>query len=571
MFVFNIFNEQSSQKIKSIRVSEKSVPVRCLSFGPHSHYLVAGTKDHRVVCFNLDASSLVGEVTDAHTKEICGVACSPCGAVVASVSRDGWLIVHDMPHLGACRRLHHAPDALLCVAYSPSGEWLAVGDAAGNVLLFDADDSLTVAINLHKKAVNDLAFSPQLALYSNRESGDALSPGEKRYRLSTASSSSRPSARESTTIARASLAGNNFVAGSPSAAAAATTATSSSSPTLNPATPPSISSPQLRSKQQHDLNQHSVASSDAEDILPLMLATASSDCTACILRVQETIEALRDDHNVDGDIEIAHIVSGHSKELYAVAFSRDGTFVATGSRDKTVRITDTIHGAELEVLREHSDHVHAVCVLPDGELVTGSVDTTVRVHDNVDGYSRGDFASRETHVYSPVEAMAAAPACSRFAQLTAVAGADGYIRFIDYSWSGEQPLYAEAVAVCQGDRGSSNATSRKRRMRSEDDALLEILLSAQLPRFWLPANARGEDALEVAVQIKSRTCVRLILDHLIAVKAEGRLAALPASGNRFLLNLLHITRDMDDLVASFLQGFGLDEAEPIVGEGCEQM
>ena len=111
-------------------------------------------------------------------------------------------------------------------------------------------------------------------------------------------------------------------------------------------------------------------------------------------------------------------------------------------------------------------------------------------------------------------------------------------------------------------------------VEKEDERLLGILLQANLARFWFPVNNDGIDILQFAVALKSRfeidifiscdsshirSCVKLILDRLIEAKQSNKLAPLPNKGDRFLRNLLSLTREFNDLSAYFLSNFGLDE------------
>lgn len=78
--------------------------------------------------------------------------------------------------------------------------------------------------------------------------------------------------------------------------------------------------------------------------------------------------------------KVLHTLKGHDGPVTAVAFSRDGTRVATGGADKTARVFDAETGKELAVLRGHKGPVSAVAFGPDADrLATGSADKAVRL------------------------------------------------------------------------------------------------------------------------------------------------------------------------------------------------
>ncbi|MFA1538517.1 nSTAND1 domain-containing NTPase [Actinomadura monticuli] len=78
------------------------------------------------------------------------------------------------------------------------------------------------------------------------------------------------------------------------------------------------------------------------------------------------------------------VLRGHTDEVWDVAWSPDGTRIATASRDRTARVW-TADGAQESVLAEHGDWVRAVAWSPDGaRLASASDDRTIRLQ-NPDG------------------------------------------------------------------------------------------------------------------------------------------------------------------------------------------
>jgi predicted NACHT family NTPase len=77
---------------------------------------------------------------------------------------------------------------------------------------------------------------------------------------------------------------------------------------------------------------------------------------------------------------VATFAGNTSESVLALAFSSDGRTLAVGSGDKTVRLWDIASKSPLPPLVEHTGAVYAVEFSPDGKLLaTGSSDNTVKL------------------------------------------------------------------------------------------------------------------------------------------------------------------------------------------------
>jgi len=77
-------------------------------------------------------------------------------------------------------------------------------------------------------------------------------------------------------------------------------------------------------------------------------------------------------------------LGGHQNRISTVDVSLDGKTIASGSRDKTVRLWDVESGQEVAVLHGHTDYVNRVQFSTDGKSLFSSSDDHKIIRLNVD-------------------------------------------------------------------------------------------------------------------------------------------------------------------------------------------
>jgi WD40 repeat protein len=83
---------------------------------------------------------------------------------------------------------------------------------------------------------------------------------------------------------------------------------------------------------------------------------------------------------------VAITIGGHSDCIYAVAFSPDGATLATAGYDKLIKVWEASTGKEIRTLRDHIDAIYTLAFTADGKrLVSGSADRAVKTWDLASG------------------------------------------------------------------------------------------------------------------------------------------------------------------------------------------
>ncbi len=132
------------------------------------------------------------------------------------------------------------------------------------------------------------------------------------------------------------------------------------------------------------------------------------------------------------------VYKGHKNTVPSVAWSLDGKRIASASYDTTVQVWNATDGSNPLTYKGHTGYVTAVAWSPDGKrIASASVDTTVQIWDAITGNNL--FTSKDN--FAPIDAIAWSPDGTRIA-----AAIEGIVRVVNIAdGSNAFILYADAT------------------------------------------------------------------------------------------------------------------------------
>ena len=383
-----VWDVQSGETLATLNHDDK---VNAVAFSADGERVATASDDHTARVWDVQSGETL--TTLNHDDRIRAIAFSADGSRVVTASSSATAQVWEAQSDETLATLNHA-DEVNAVAFSADGSRVATASNDGTAWVWDVQSDETLAILNHADEVNAVAFSADgsrvatasndgtawvwdvqsdepLAILNHADEVNAVAFSADGSRVATASNDGTArvwDVQSDEPLVTLNHAGwvdaMAFSADGKRVATANWSATTllwdaSSSATARVW---DVQSRETLATLEHDARINAVAfSADGSRV-----ATASNDGTARVWDVQSD-EPL--------------VTLNHDDGVNAVAFSADGKRVATASNDGTARVWD-VQSDEPLVTLNHDDGVNAVAFSADGKRVaTASNDGTARVWD----------------------------------------------------------------------------------------------------------------------------------------------------------------------------------------------
>ncbi len=372
--------------------------ITSVDYAPDGSLITTGSADKTIRLWRASDGHLE-QTLKGHTYDVLTVAFSPDGSQLASGSADGEIWIWQASDGSPVRILREIPGWVTSLDYSPDGKLLAYAVDDFGIRLWDMDKRSFTWLSGHNGVIKSMAFSP--------DGGLLASAGEDRTIRIWQVSDGSP-----LLVLEGHGESVNRVSFSPDGALLAS-ASSDGSVRLwsakdgSPLRKLMLSTDPITDIEFSANGEFIVAGDEyshfysnlAEihfmgvvgDPPVLTLDGHTAPVTSVDIAPQGTLIASgAEDESVRlwsllGGEEVKALV-GHQASVTSLDFSPDGTTLASGSADNTIRLWDTLGGRQIGMMEGHGDYIRSVAFSPDGELLaSGSEDNTIRLWRVSDG------------------------------------------------------------------------------------------------------------------------------------------------------------------------------------------
>jgi WD40 repeat protein len=386
-------------EIKELKGPKKAI--RSVVFSPKGEYILAGSWDGKAYLWDLTGKLI--RIFEGHEKEISEVVFSPNGNFILTGSYDKTAFLWDLGGNIIQRFIGHR-DFVSSVAFSPDGNTILTGSWDRTAILWNLKGQIIRQFKYHSAEISSVAFSPN-GKYIITGSWDKTacvwnltSNMIKEYKGHTDQIRSMVLSADGKYLATCSwdeticlwYINDDTVKRikkiKKDLQYIKKLAFSADQKSIVIAFSNSViawhiiqDTIQELEGDNLDLKIFSLPKNDWDllrsEIMKAKAVASSSDSKRFIFTTRDTAFLQDLDENV-----IQEFV-GHNKEVTSAAFSFDGKFILTGSKDNTARLWD-LKGNFIQEFKGHMDIITSVALSPNGKFIlTGSEDNTARLWD----------------------------------------------------------------------------------------------------------------------------------------------------------------------------------------------
>jgi WD40 repeat protein len=331
-----------------------------VAWSPDGSKIATASLDDTARVFSSSSGSTLLTLT-GHSDWVRSVAWSPDGSNIATASDDRTARVWSSSNGSTLLTLEGHSQFVWSVAWSPDGSKIATASDDGTARVWSSSGRTQLNFKVYIMRVTSVAWSPDGSKIATSSAGDGV------YVFNSSSTFTRPGCYESSPTLRQ----RSYYC--------------SSVTTLTRLQNCGYSC--LNDWCAYSGDSHcwwcSVCSSPCFDFYPDKMYDSIS--SRCVSYGSNNLQTL----------------TGHSESVNSVAWSPDGSKIATASNDGTARVWSSSNGSTLLTLTGHSNKVTSVAWSPDGsKIATVSFDGTARVWSSSNGSTLLTLTGQSDYAWS---------------------------------------------------------------------------------------------------------------------------------------------------------------------------